>query len=46
MENRVGRWNHLIPRFNEVGESVMHANAIKFFESEHRIMSHNPESPT
>ena len=46
MENWVGRWHHLIPRFNEVGESEMHANAIKCFESEHRIVSHNPNSPT
>ena len=37
-ENRVGKWHHLIPRFNEAGESVMHANAIKCFESEHQIL--------
>ena len=33
-------WNPLRPIFKEVGELVMHANAIKFFESEHRIPSH------
>ena len=51
MENQVARWktklvgwNSLRPRFNEVGESVMHANAIKCFKSEHRISNHSPES--
>ena len=30
--------------FNEVGESVMQANVIKCFKSEHQIPSHSPNS--
>ena len=37
-------WHPLKLRFNEVGESLMHANAIKLFESEHWIPSHNTDS--
>ena len=37
-------WHSLRPRFNEVGESVIHVNSIKFFKSEHRILSHIPDS--
>ena len=33
-------------KIDEVSESVMHANAIKCFESEHRIVSHNHDSST
>ena len=43
-KNKLEGWNHLIPRFNEIGYSIMHADAIKFFESEHRILSHSPDS--
>ena len=30
--------------FNEVGESIMQANVIKCFKSEHQIPSHSPNS--